>query len=107
MVSDKPASPRPPATLLVVLLLVVLALVMLSLPVVTAAAVTGRGRPRPRRLESLREAWQRKVVHADATESDDPKPPLCQECAKTGRHSPILRGQGGHEQAAELAISKS
>jgi hypothetical protein len=34
------------------------------------------------------------------------KPPLCQECAKTGRHSPTHRGQGGNQTAAELGICR-
>jgi hypothetical protein len=29
---------------------------------------------------------------------------LCQECAKTGKNSPTIRGQGGREPAAELGI---
>jgi hypothetical protein len=34
----------------------------------------------------------------------DDQTPLCQECAKTGRRSPTIRGQSGHEPAAELGI---
>ncbi|HWS91228.1 MAG TPA: hypothetical protein VN306_01620 [Mycobacterium sp.] len=34
------------------------------------------------------------------------KPPLCQECAKTGKHSPTIRGQGGQELPADLGISR-
>jgi hypothetical protein len=33
------------------------------------------------------------------------KPPLCQECAKTGKHGPTILGQREHDRAAELGIS--
>jgi hypothetical protein len=32
------------------------------------------------------------------------KPPLCQECAKTGTNSPTLHRHSGHEQTADLRI---
>jgi hypothetical protein len=34
------------------------------------------------------------------------KTPLCQECAKTGKHGPKFLRQRGHEPAAELGISR-
>jgi hypothetical protein len=46
------------------------------------------------------------VRRANATERLTTKPPLCHECAKTGRHSPTIRGQSGHEPAAELGIPR-
>jgi hypothetical protein len=42
----------------------------------------------------------------NATERLTTKPPLCQECAKTRKHSPTNRGQSGHEAPAELGISR-
>jgi hypothetical protein len=37
-------------------------------------------------------AVKRRVRHANATARLTTKPPLCQECAKTGKHSPTIRG---------------
>jgi hypothetical protein len=51
-------------------------------------------------------AAKRRVRHANATARLTTKPPLCQECAKTGKHSPTIRGQSGHEPAAELGIPR-
>jgi hypothetical protein len=36
-------------------------------------------------------AAKRRIRHANATERLTTKPPLCQECAKTGKHSPTTR----------------
>ena len=44
--------------------------------------------------------------HASATERLRTKPPLCQECAKTGRYSPTHRGQEENQKAAELGICR-
>ena len=49
---------------------------------------------------------QSQVRPANATERLTPKPPLCQECAKTGWHSPTIRGQSGPKPAAELGIPR-
>jgi hypothetical protein len=49
---------------------------------------------------------QSQVRPANATERLTPKPPLCQECAKTGRHSPTHRGQEENQKAAELGICR-
>ena len=51
-------------------------------------------------------ATKRKVRHANAIERLTTKPPLCQECAKTGKNSLTKRGQGGHEPPVELGIAR-
>ncbi|HXO49661.1 MAG TPA: hypothetical protein VN888_01235 [Mycobacterium sp.] len=64
----------------------VVLLVVLALPVVTTV-VTGGDDGAACGL-----AAKRRVRHANATARLTTKPPLCQECAKTGKHSPTIRG---------------
>jgi hypothetical protein len=46
------------------------------------------------------------AAHANATDRLTTKPPFVPRSAKTGKHSPTIRGQSGHEPAAELGIPR-
>ena len=41
----------------------------------------------------------------NATDRLTTKPPLCQDCAKTGKHSPTIRGRSGHDRPADLGTA--